>query len=61
MKKELTTKEVLNKVTKKWLDETELKQNPLDVPASRNNGAEFDPEADAKKFAERLPDRELCG
>lgn len=53
---ETITKDELNKVTEKWLDETELKQNPLETLNSRADGKEFDPEKEARKFAERLPD-----
>lgn len=57
-KKELITKDELNKVTDKWLDETELTQNPLDIFNDRNDGTEFDPEASARDWAQRLPDKE---
>lgn len=52
---ETITKDELNKVTEKWLDETELKQNPLEMLNSRTD-EEFDSEKEARKFAERLPD-----
>ena len=60
-KKELITKEELDKITSDWLDETELTQNPLDIFNDRNNGSDFDPEEDAKRFAEELPDKKPKG
>lgn len=60
-KKELITKEELDKVTSDWLDETELTQDPLDIFNDRDGGKEFDPEADARRFAEELPDKKPKG
>ena len=52
------TKEELEKVTSDWLDN----QNPetFDNPATRiavKDGGEFDAEADAKQWANTLPDK----
>lgn len=60
-KKELITKEELDKITSDWLDETELTQDPLGIFNDRNDDTDFGPEADAKRFAESLPDKKPKG
>ena len=52
------TKEELNQVTSKWLDEQdpETFDNPVTRIAVKDEG-EFDAEADAKQWAIELPDK----
>ena len=52
------TKEELNKVTEKWLDEQdpETFDNPITRIAVQDEG-KFDAEADARQWANDLPDK----
>lgn len=56
--KQTMTKEELNKVTEKWLDEQdpETFDNPITRIAVQDEG-KFDAEADARQWANDLPDK----
>lgn len=56
--KQTMTKEELNKVTEKWLDEQdpETFDNPITRIAMQDEG-KFDAEADARQWANDLPDK----
>ena len=56
--KQTMTKEELNKVTEKWLDEQdpETFDNPITRIAVQDEG-KFDAEADASQWANDLPDK----
>ena len=56
--KQTMTKEELNKVTEKWLDEQdpETFDNPITRIAVQDVG-KFDAEADARQWANDLPDK----
>ena len=56
--KQTMTKEELNKVTEKWLDEQdpETFDNPITRIAVQDEG-KFDAEADARQWANTLPDK----
>ena len=56
--KQTITKEELNKVTEKWLDEQdpETFDNPITRIAVQDEG-KFDAEADARQWANDLPDK----
>ena len=56
--KQTITKEELDKVTAKWLDEQdpETFDNPITRIAVQDEG-KFDAEADAKQWASGLPDK----
>lgn len=56
--KQKITKEELNKVTEKWLDEQdpETFDNPITRIAVQDEG-KFDAEADARQWANDLPDK----
>lgn len=56
--KQTMTKEELNKVTEKWLDEQdpETFDNPITRIAVQDEG-KFDAEVDARQWANDLPDK----
>ena len=56
--KQTMTKEELNKVTEKWLDEQdpETFDNPITRIGVKDDG-KFDAEADARQWANDLPDK----
>lgn len=57
-KKQIITKEELDKVSEKWLDEQdpETFDNPITRFGAKDEG-KFDAEADAKQWASSLPDK----
>lgn len=58
MEKERVTKQELDNITAKWLDEQDPDNfdNPVTRVAPSDDGSTYDPQKDAAQWAQQLPD-----